>query len=223
MLQLSLLLDSEMAELDALLQLRGALSTAQPVALFTVDPSGLESAAPSLALATHLAFPAGLLPKRTPTRFSTAPGASTYYDLETLLFAFLQRELSVAEYLRTVRENAVGLVSITDRRIVLDWLSGKSALEGPEGRITPLAGGAVVAQDGDRLEHPKLDSVPQPAKKARYTVDKKDQATVARLMGIIEGPSSGTVVGDGRPDRVMGTYRNRETVLKGERVNVRLS
>lgn len=60
-----------------------------------------------------------------------------FFSLEAVYLAWLLRDASGAEYMKQARENglAVGFVSVTERKSVVDWLEGRIAdLE----RITPL-------------------------------------------------------------------------------------
>lgn len=83
------------------------------------------------------------LRKDAPTRFSTSDGATAsaptaaaggVFDVQTLVFCFLHRDAQAAGYMRAVSAEGaaappatvpVGTVPITDRRIVIDWLTSK--------------------------------------------------------------------------------------------------
>ncbi|KAH8114241.1 RNA polymerase II-associated protein [Phellopilus nigrolimitatus] len=92
----------------------------------------------SLAAATHIVLaPALTLPKATPTRLrkpdAAAPGAQAgagdFFRLDAVLLAWLLRDASVGEYMRTAREAGLlgAFVSNTERRGVAEWLDGKTS------------------------------------------------------------------------------------------------
>lgn len=75
------------------------------------------------------------LPKSSPTRLRK-PGASSkdpatkpqdFFSLEAVYLAWLLRDASGADYMKQARENglAVGFVSVTERKRLVDWLEGK--------------------------------------------------------------------------------------------------
>jgi parafibromin len=157
--------------------------------------------------------------------------ASPTYQLDALLFAFLHRDDSVAEYIKASRDAGVEFVTVTDRRVVLDWLSGKSGIEGPPGRIRPLAeeaGGVkraaedgavgVVGGEGAGAEF----GLPV-AKKGRYQPDRADLDKLRQMMAIMDGPVYANILPSGIDNKGVksgGIYRTRETVLRGDRLNV---
>lgn len=227
-----------MATQDPLLLLRSCLSTGSTITLLTTTPSDPPSSTPteevySIPLSTHIAFPTSsssslpppIFPKSIPTRYlaTTDPTSTETFDLQTLLLVFLQRDASTAEYMKIVREGNLGFVSAIDRKVVVDWLSGKSPLEGPPGRILPLAGTGKRAADVLQVEGTEGDKVgASPVKKQRYAPDAGDQVKVKRLMAIIQGPAYGYMV-EGKvekAERKGGVIKDRQTVLRGERVNV---
>lgn len=220
---------------DALLLLRDALSTNTTISLLAgTDPSEEVFA---LKACTHIAFSTStgrtILAKSTATRYTASAAGTAYYDLQTLLLAFLQRDATTGDYLRAAKTEGCAFVSAIERRVVVDWLRGKSPFESE--RITALDGAVEgtaaegtttdeVGKSGKRGEAPEVSGGAVQPKKSRYVVDKLDQEKVKKLMAIIDGPPFGFSAGDGRPDKVAGTsYRNRETVLRGDRINVRLS
>lgn len=108
--------------------------------------------APNLSSATHLRLSDTLsLPKSTPTRLRR-PGStdtdpesnpSGFVSLEAVYLAWLLRDAGSAEYMKQARESglAVGFVSVTERKGVVEWLEGKTSdLES----IVPLAGGVCL-------------------------------------------------------------------------------
>ena len=121
-----------MSSTDALLALRQAIKSKK-----SIKYANASSSATSLQSATHLVLSSSVsLPKSTPTRLRK-PGATSkdpssnptdFFTLDAVYLAWLLRDGSVAEYMKQARENglAVGFVSITERKNVVDWLDGKS-------------------------------------------------------------------------------------------------
>jgi len=102
--------------------------------------------APSLLAATHLVLNNGnSFLRSSPTRLRK-PGTSSqdpstnptdFFTLDAVYLAWLHRDASGAEYMKQARENglAVGFVSVTERKNLVDWLEGRlPELE----RIAPL-------------------------------------------------------------------------------------
>lgn len=125
-----------MSTTDPLQALRQVIQARAPITY--ADASGASSS--SLASATHLVLSPDLsLPKSTPTRY-LKPGASKdFFSLEAIYLAWLLRDAPGAEYMKQARENglAVGFVSVTERKGVVDWLEGRG---GGEERVVPLSG-----------------------------------------------------------------------------------
>lgn len=131
------------SELDALLVLRQAIKSGSPITY--LNPSGPCDA---LSSATELAFTDGTkIPKTTPTRFRK-PAAQAkdpkaqpgdFYSVEAILLTWLLRDAAAGDYMRQAREAglAVGFVSVTDRKAVVDWLEEKFH---SHERIVPLEG-----------------------------------------------------------------------------------
>ena len=120
---------------DALLILRQAVKSNEPVSF-----SNKDGPCTSLLNATHLVISGTSLPKSSPTRYRK-PGAapSDFYSIEAIYLAWLLRDAPGAEYMKQAREHglAVGFVSVTERKSVVDWLEDK--ISGHE-RIAPLSG-----------------------------------------------------------------------------------
>ncbi|BGP58458.1 hypothetical protein JCM8202_005435 [Rhodotorula sphaerocarpa] len=213
---------------DPLLLLRQALAAGHAVSLRSATGAEVFD----LKEATDIAFGHGMtkqsFPKTTATRFLSNPRdkvddpKAPTYDLATLLLGYNERNAALGEYLRKANEAGVPFVSATDRRIVCSWLAGEGDVDGPEGRIRPLPAGAKREADdaADAGAAPSGAGAP-PAKKARYIPDREDQEKVKRMIGIIDGPAYGFLVGPNEPkvERSGGAYHNRETVLRGERIN----
>lgn len=117
---------------DALIALREAIKSQTPITYATEDGS------PTAALlsASHLVLsPSFSLPKSTHTRYRK-PGASStdptaapadFFTVEAVYLAWLLRDAPGAEYMKQARENglAVGFVSVTERKSLVDWLEGR--------------------------------------------------------------------------------------------------
>jgi parafibromin len=121
---------------DALLCLRQAIKSRQPISY-----ANAEGPCTSLLTATHLVISLSIsLPKSSPTRYRK-PGTSSsdFFSVEAVYLAWLLRDAPGAEYMKQARENglAVGFVSVTERKGVVDWLEGKTA---DSDRIAPLVG-----------------------------------------------------------------------------------
>ena len=126
---------------DVLLALRSAIKSQS-----TISYTANGEPTPSLAAATHLVLPSQTLPKSTPTRFRR-PGVSgsdptsspgDFFTLDAIYVTWLLRDASVTEYMKQARDNGltVGLVSVTERKSVVDWLEGKAT---SHPNILPLA------------------------------------------------------------------------------------
>ena len=251
-----------MVQLDPLLALRSTLSSSKSITLL----SSSQTEVYNLSEASHISFPhlssSPSYARSTPTRLSagTNPNLSDpstpYYDLQTLLFGYLHREAPTAEYLKLARSQGVGFVSVTDRKLVVEYLGGKGEAQG---RIRPLneeelevvkrelpdqlnegEGGIKVLENEGMKEDLRVgaggggkgEGGQPPMKKARYTANKEDQDKVKKMLAIIQGPQYGHVLAptDGKggkegsttADKVGAAWHSRETVLRGERYNVRL-
>lgn len=102
---------------------------------------------PSFSAASHLVLsPTVSLPKSQPTRLRRPGTASSdpstnpedFFSTEAVYIAWLLRDASGAEYMKQARESglAVGFVSVTERKSVVDWLEGKAS---SHPNIVPLA------------------------------------------------------------------------------------
>lgn len=125
---------------DALISLRQAIRSKNPITYANGD-----SPCSSLLNATHVVLgPSASFPKSASTRLrkqgvTTASGIQDYHTLEAVYLAWLLRDAPGGEYMKQARENglAVGFVSVTERKNVVDWLEGKVA---EYERIAPLVG-----------------------------------------------------------------------------------
>ena len=126
---------------DVLLALRNAIKSQSTVS-YTADGKPTSS----LVAATHLVLPSQTLLKSTPTRFRK-PGISgsdpvsnpgDFFTLDAIYVTWLLKDASVTEYMKQARDNGLtgGLVSVTERKSVVDWLEGR-VINHPN--IIPLA------------------------------------------------------------------------------------
>lgn len=119
---------------DPLLALRAAIKSKHKTA-YTPDSSGL------------ILSPTLTVPKSAPTRLrkpgstSADPAAAPtdFFSIEAVYLAWRLRDAPGADYMRQAREHglALGFVSVTERKGVVDWLEGRVA---EHERIVPLIG-----------------------------------------------------------------------------------
>ena len=117
---------------DVLLALRNAIKSQS-----TISYAANGEPTSSLAAATHLVLPSNTPLKSTPTRFRK-PGVSgsdpatspeDFFTLDAIYVTWLLKDASVTEYMKQARDNGLtgGLVSVTERKSVVDWLEGNAA------------------------------------------------------------------------------------------------
>ena len=157
-----------MTTTDPLQLLRLTIAASKtPILSITSDPSAAESnATDSLAIATHLFFPSPT-PRchalAAPTRFvSTTPDA-TAVDLRSIFFAWLQKDVTVPEYIASATDlekqlpdgQKVRNLVFVERIDLITWLEGASdeseyikPLEGAEAGIDDLAAKAADLASG---------------------------------------------------------------------------
>ncbi|KAF9650637.1 CDC73-domain-containing protein, partial [Thelephora ganbajun] len=178
---------------DALLALRNAIKSQSTVSyIANGEPVS------SLAAATHLVLSSQTLSKSTPTRFRK-PGVSgsdptnspaDFFTLDAIYVTWLLKDASVTEYMKQARDNGLtgGLVSVTERKSVVDWLEGKAA---DHPNITPLASESTTppgTPPSRTLTLPPTTS-PQfkapdsfaPSTKRRYVADPQDIEIVKKI------------------------------------------
>ncbi|KAF9481350.1 RNA polymerase II-associated protein [Pholiota conissans] len=164
----------------------------------------------TLADATLLVINDQPLPKSTRTRYRKAGAASEFYTLDAVYVAWLFRDAAGAEYMKQARENglAVGFVSVTERKHVVDWLEGRTP---DSDRIAPLttesstppgtpprtAAGQVPITPRSRAP----DAPTATPSKRRYIADAHDAEVVKKI----------------RQNEV--ELRDRNTVLRGIKPN----
>ncbi|GJN94099.1 hypothetical protein Rhopal_007173-T1 [Rhodotorula paludigena] len=213
-----------MASADPLLALRKAISSGSPISLLGADGSEVFD----LKQCTDISLGPGLtFAKLAPTRFlsndkdSIDDPAAPTYDLGTLLFSYNEKDTATGTYMRQVPEAGVSFVSFSDRKLVNDFLRGAIPADGPEGRVRPLPGAAKRAAGEAAGADAAGGAGAPPQKKQRYVPNREDQERVKRILQIVEGPQYGHIVGPGevKLEKTGAVYHNRETVLRGERIN----
>ncbi|KAL1719095.1 RNA polymerase II-associated protein [Schizophyllum commune] len=172
---------------DPLLSLREAIKSKSPIT-FSKDGAPV----PSLASATHIHLsPSLTLPRSTPTRWKKT-GNETY-TLDALYLVYQLQGASGGEYMKQARENGmtVGMVSITERKAVLDYL---------EGRIDDHP--SIIHKDAGKGEgSAAAGATTSPQKRRHYVPDAKDVQIVKRM----------------RQNEV--ELEDRSTVLRGQKLN----
>ncbi|KAF8735231.1 hypothetical protein AX14_002435 [Amanita brunnescens Koide BX004] len=193
---------------DALLSLRQAIRSK-----YAITYTNNDSPCSSLLNATHIVLgPGASFPKSASTRLrkqgvTTASGIQDYHTLEAVYLAWLLRDAPGGEYMKQARENglAVGFVSVTERKNVVDWLEGKVA---EYERIAPLAEESTTPpgsppRGSQALPSSSVKTQPSTTSpsKRRYVADVQDAEVVKRIrQGEVE-------------------LRDRNTVLRGIKPN----
>ncbi|KAG5637917.1 hypothetical protein H0H81_002678 [Sphagnurus paluster] len=179
------------SNIDALSSLRQAIKSKDPITY-----SNSDGPCSSLSSATHLLVSSIPLPKSSPTRYlktgvTTASGPSDFFSVEAIYLAWLLRDAPGAEYMKQARENglAVGFVSVTERKNVVDWLEGRVSTSS---RIVPLTLAESTTPPGSPRQPPvhtasttsqKPHSEHQSSSpsKRRYVADNKDIEVVKKI------------------------------------------
>ncbi|KAH7918857.1 CDC73-domain-containing protein [Leucogyrophana mollusca] len=198
-----------MSTTDALLALRNAIKSNAPIT-YAPTPD-------SLATATDLVLgPSLSLPKSTPTRY-TKPGSPTEcYSLEAVYLAWLLRDAQGAEYVKQARELglAVGFVSVTERKTVVEWLEGRALDQTQGGRILPLEAESTTPPGTPPPSTAALASTPSAATPKHTHAPAADSPTKRRY---VADPQDVEVVKRIRENEV--ELRDRNTVLRGTKAN----
>ncbi|KAF5324726.1 hypothetical protein D9611_004398 [Ephemerocybe angulata] len=150
---------------DPLSTLQQAIKDRSTITYSTSSSSSDKTA--SLSNASHVVFANSVaIPKTIPTRFRK-PGSSTstvvneadFYSLEALYLAWLLRDAPGGDYMRLARDHglAAGLVAVTERKKVVDWLEGKGGID--ESRILH----ALSGEDGTPPGSPQRTAAGLPA------------------------------------------------------------
>ncbi|GJE88111.1 RNA polymerase II-associated protein [Phanerochaete sordida] len=202
-----------MSSTDPLQALRQAIKSKSQIK-YSNDSGPTES----LQSATHLILSASVtLPKSTPTRLrkpgssSTDPSTSPkdFFTLDAVYLAWLLRDASGAEYMKQARENglAVGFVSITERKSVVDWLEGRTSdlpnlIPVPSETTTPPGspqrGAAALPSRSHSSRHTDTHSSPT---KRKYVPDLADVEVVKKIkLGEIELRDRNTVLHGVKPN-----------------------
>jgi parafibromin len=116
---------------DPLSALRQAIKSKTPITY-----ANETTPCPTLLLATHIVLDGTPFPKSSPTRYRKPSVSDTsepslapqdFFSLNAVYLAWLLRDAPGAEYMKQARENGLtlGFVSVTERKIVVEWLEGK--------------------------------------------------------------------------------------------------
>lgn len=200
-----------MADHDSLDVFRTAITTSLPPVLLTAasEPS------PTLPLAAYISFPQSSsspinIPKDTPTRYtSRSESRDEFYSIGQLWLAWAERESNVRDYLVKGQAGGVGLVSITDRKGVVEYLSGDG--DGG-GRVVakgydptaPIESAASATVEGlpSALEH--VDAGPSKGNvlaKRKYEVDVVDREFCRKVGPSVSISASGGLIELTAPSR----------------------
>ncbi|KAF8959744.1 RNA polymerase II-associated protein [Flammula alnicola] len=155
------------AETDPLLALRQAIKSRTKVIY-----SNEAGPCSSLVSATSLVVNGQSIPKSSPTRYRKAGAPSDFYSLDAVYVAWLFRDAAGAEYMKQAREHglAVGFVSVTERKHVVDWLEGKAS---DNDRIAPLTSAESTTPPGTPPRTTTEAPTATPSKR-RYVADSHD-------------------------------------------------
>ncbi|KAF8874213.1 RNA polymerase II-associated protein [Gymnopilus junonius] len=176
----------------------------------------------SLPEATEFIIDGKPFPKSSRTRYRKAGSSSDFYTLDAVFVAWFLRHSNGAEYMKHAREHglAVGFVSVTERKHVVEWLEGKAS---DDDQIAPLAceipprtttGQALPPTPRGR---PTETSTTTPAKR-RYVTDTHDLEVVKKIrQNEVELKDRNTVLRGAKPNNfatVRTTYSERLKKLK---------
>ncbi|KAL1744286.1 RNA polymerase II-associated protein [Schizophyllum fasciatum] len=175
---------------DALLALREAIKSRAPI---TFSKDGAPAASLAGATHIHLSPSQAPLPRSTPTRWKKSGPGNETYTLDALYLVHQLQGASGGEYMKQAREHGmtVGMVSITERKAVLDYL---------EGRIETHP--SIIQKDAGKGEGATAaGATTSPQKRRHYVPDAKDVQIVKRM----------------RQNEV--ELEDRSTVLRGQKLN----
>ncbi|CAA7260948.1 unnamed protein product [Cyclocybe aegerita] len=131
-----------MSSQDPLLALRQAIKS-KSIVTYSTDGRPCSS----LVNAKQLVIDGHSYTKSSSTRYRKAGAPSDFYSLDAVYVAWLLRDAPGAEYMKQAREHglAVGFVSVTERKHVVDWLEGRIS---DSNRIAPLSAGESTTPPG---------------------------------------------------------------------------
>ncbi|KAJ7644002.1 RNA polymerase II-associated protein [Roridomyces roridus] len=179
-----------MSEQDPLLALR---QTIKAKGAITYARNGEPSK--TLLDATHIVLsPTCTFPKSSPTRYrkpgvQNPAGPDDFFSVEAVYLAWLLQSAAGADYMKQARENglAVGFVSVTERKNVVEWLEGKA---NDNERIVPLVAESTTPPGSPPSTSKALLATPHrqsatatsttPAKR-RYVADARDIEVVKKI------------------------------------------
>ncbi|KAG0145526.1 hypothetical protein CROQUDRAFT_716081 [Cronartium quercuum f. sp. fusiforme G11] len=207
---------SSNAKIDPLILLRRAISGRTDIHLLSSQNAKVFTLSEATALA--LPTPAGRvsIPKTLTTRYrkpgtpsdaSPVAAPEHFYDSQSILCCYLNREKGFAAYIQEAQQQGCAFVSATERKLITDFLEGKNAAE-PASVVAFELGQALYHNFGPATAGAKpsagtggtgglwgeangvsvsvaVDGA-SPAKRARYAVDKQDQELVKRIMQLHE-------------------------------------
>ncbi|KAG6820396.1 hypothetical protein H0H93_001166 [Arthromyces matolae] len=198
-----------MSSPDALITLRQAIKEKESITYAEGN-----SPCATLANASHIVVSSVSLAKSSPTRYlktgvTNATGPSDFFSVEAVYLAWLLRDAGGAEYMKQARENglAVGFVSVTERKNVVDWLEGRSQ---ENIRIVPLPSDSTTPPGSpsrpinasvSASRKPHAEALTSSPSKRRYVADSHDVEIVKKI----------------KQNEV--ELRDRNTVLRGKKPN----
>ncbi|KAJ7095751.1 RNA polymerase II-associated protein [Mycena belliarum] len=175
---------------DPLLALRAAIKVKANIT-YTKNDEPCQD----LLSATHIVVsPKCTLPKSAPTRYrkpgilmAAEPG--DFFSVEAVYLAWLFKSAPGADYMKQARENglAVGFVSVTERKNVVDWLEGRIT---DQERIVPLVADTTTPPGTPPSTSKALPTTPHRASaaaaavspsKRRYVADPRDMEVVKKI------------------------------------------
>ncbi|KAF7346503.1 CDC73-C domain-containing protein [Mycena sanguinolenta] len=176
-------------EADPLLALRQAIKAKD-----TISYAQNGEPCKNLLEATHLVVsPTCTLSKSATTRYrkpgvSATAGPDDFFTVEAVYLAWLLQSAPGADYMKQARENglAVGFVSVTERKNVVDWLEGRIA---DNERILPLAAESTTPPGTPPSGSKALPTTPHRSttaaqsspSKRRYVADSRDIEVVKKI------------------------------------------
>ncbi|KAJ7442643.1 RNA polymerase II-associated protein [Mycena latifolia] len=175
---------------DPLLALRKAIK-AKDTITYTQNGEPCQD----LLSATHIVVsPTCTLPKSASTRYRKpgilmAAGPDDFFSVEAVYLAWLFQSAPGADYMKQARENglAVGFVSVTERKNVVDWLEGKIT---DHERIVPLVADTTTPPGTPPSTSKALPTTPHRSNaaatpvspsKRRYVADPRDIEVVKKI------------------------------------------
>ena len=104
--------------MDPLIQLRKAIKNNESITLH--DQSGTETS--EISSSIYIKIGSYIYPRDTPTNYRSKRGAGDYYTLEAVWLLVTGRELSFAEYMQEARRSGIQVVSLVDKKDLLNYV-----------------------------------------------------------------------------------------------------